>query len=40
MSDGDIWQRLTGPATRVIDYAREEARKLGSNTVATEHILL
>jgi len=39
MSD-DIWQRLTNPATRVLDYAREEARKTSSNMVGTEHILL
>ena len=40
MSDGDIWQRLTGPAARVIDYAKEEARRVSSNMVGTEHILL
>jgi len=40
MSDGDIWQRFTGPATRVVQYAQEEARKLGGNTVGTEHVLL
>jgi len=40
MSEGDIWQRFTGPATRVVQYAQEEARKLGGNTVGTEHVLL
>jgi len=40
MSEGDIWQRFTGPATRVVQYAQEEARKLGGSTVGTEHVLL
>ena len=40
MSQGDVWTRFTGPATRAVQYAQEEARKLGGNTVATEHILL
>jgi ATP-dependent Clp protease ATP-binding subunit ClpC len=40
MSDPDIWQRFTGPATRVVQYAQEEARKLGGSTVGTEHVLL
>jgi queuosine biosynthesis protein QueD len=40
MSDGNVWQRFTGLATRVVQYAQEEARKLGGNTVGTEHVLL
>jgi ATP-dependent Clp protease ATP-binding subunit ClpC len=36
----ELWQRFTGPATRVVQYAQEEARKLGGNTVSTEHVLL
>jgi queuosine biosynthesis protein QueD len=39
MSD-DLWQRFTGPATRVVQYAQQEALKLGGNVVSTEHILL
>ncbi|HUT75092.1 MAG TPA: 6-carboxytetrahydropterin synthase QueD [Armatimonadota bacterium] len=40
MSDGDLWQRFTDPATRVLQYAQDEARKLGASTVGTEHVLL
>jgi queuosine biosynthesis protein QueD len=40
LSEGDVWQRFTVPATRVVQYAQEEARKLGGSTVGTEHILL
>jgi len=40
MTEGDVWQRFTGPATRVVQYAQEWARKLGGNTVGTEHLLL
>jgi len=36
----DIWQRFTGPATRVVQHAQEEAKRLGNNAVGTEHILL
>jgi len=39
MSD-ELWQRFTGPATRVVQYAQQEALKLGGNVVSTEHILL
>ncbi|HUT75554.1 MAG TPA: ATP-dependent Clp protease ATP-binding subunit [Armatimonadota bacterium] len=40
MSDGELWQRFTAPATRVVQYAQDEARKLGGSTVGTEHVLL
>jgi len=40
MSQGDIWQRFTGGATRVLQFAQEEARKLGGNIIGTEHLLL
>lgn len=40
MSDGDMWQRFTNPATRVIHFAQEEAKRLGMNVVGTEHLLL
>ena len=40
MPEVDTWQRFTGPATRVVQYAQEEARKLGGNIVGTEHLLL
>jgi len=40
MSESDMWQRFTGPATRVVQHAQEEARKLGGSTVGTEHMLL
>jgi len=40
VTEGDMWQRFTGPATRVVQYAQEEARKLGGNIVGTEHLLL
>jgi len=40
MPDGDMWQRFTNPATRVIHFAQEEAKRLGMNVVGTEHILL
>lgn len=40
MSQNDMWQRFTNPATRVIHFAQEEAKRLGMNVVGTEHILL
>jgi len=40
MADGEILQRFTPPAIRVIQHAKKEARGSGSNTVGTEHILL
>lgn len=40
MPDGDMWQRFTNPATRVIHFAQEEAKRLGMNVVGTEHLLL
>lgn len=40
MSDGDMWQRFTNPATQVIHFAQEEAKRLDTNVVGTEHILL
>jgi ATP-dependent Clp protease ATP-binding subunit ClpC len=40
MPDGDMWQRFTNPATRVIHFAQEEAKRLGVNVVGTEHLLL
>ncbi|MHB9107979.1 MAG: Clp protease N-terminal domain-containing protein [Armatimonadota bacterium] len=36
----DIWQRFTNPATRVIHFAQEEAKRMGMNVVGTEHILV
>jgi predicted dehydrogenase len=40
MADGEILQRFTPPAIRVVQYAKEEARRLPGSTVGTEHILL
>jgi ATP-dependent Clp protease ATP-binding subunit ClpC len=40
MPEGDMWQRFTNPATRVIHFAQEEAKRLGMNVVGTEHLLL
>lgn len=40
MSQGDLWQRFTNPATRVIHFAQEEARGMRQTIVGTEHILL
>ena len=40
MPDGDMWQRFTNPATRVIHFAQEEAKRLGMSVVGTEHLLL
>jgi len=40
MPDGDMWQRFTNPATRVIHFAQEEAKRMGVNLIGTEHILL
>jgi len=40
MADGEMGQRFTNPATRVIHYAQEETKRLGMNVVGTEHILL
>ena len=39
-SQDNMWQRFTNPATRVIHFAQEEAKRLGMNVVGTEHILL
>jgi|GEM_PF-679821 len=36
----DMWQRFTNPATRVIHFAQEEAKRVGMNVVGTEHILV
>jgi predicted GNAT family acetyltransferase len=35
-----LWQRLTERARRVIDFAREEAARLGEIYIGTEHLLL
>jgi ATP-dependent Clp protease ATP-binding subunit ClpA len=35
-----MWQRFTEHARRIIFYAQEEASRLGTNLVSTEHILL
>jgi ATP-dependent Clp protease ATP-binding subunit ClpC len=35
-----MWQRFTNPATRVIHFAQEEAKRLGMSVVGTEHLLL
>jgi len=40
MADGELLQRFTPPAIRVVQYAKEEARKFRGNTVGTEHVLL
>ena len=40
MADGEILQRFTPPAIRVVQYAKEEARRFRGNTVGTEHLLL
>jgi len=40
VSEGELWDRFTSPATRAVQYAQEEARRLGSSTVGTEHLLL
>jgi len=40
MPEYDMWQRFTNPATRVIHFAQEEAKRMGVNIVGTEHILL
>ena len=40
MSQGDMWQRFTAGAGRVLQFAQEEARKLGGNIIGTEHLLL
>jgi len=40
MADGEILQRFTPPAIRVVQYAKEEARRFRGNTVGTEHVLL
>jgi hypothetical protein len=35
-----MWQRLTERARRVVFFAQEEAARLGTNGVGTEHLLL
>jgi ATP-dependent Clp protease ATP-binding subunit ClpA len=40
MPDGDMGQRFTNPATRVIHFAQEEAKRMGVTVVGTEHLLL
>lgn len=40
MPEGEMWQRFTNPATRVIHLAQEEAKRLGMTTIGTEHLLL
>jgi ATP-dependent Clp protease ATP-binding subunit ClpC len=40
LADGEILQRFTPPAIRVVQYAKEEARRFRGNTVGTEHVLL
>lgn len=40
MPEGEMWQRFTTPATRVIFFAQEEAKRLGTSVVGTEHMLL
>ena len=40
MADGELLQRFTPPAIRVVQYAKEEARRFRGNTVGTEHVLL
>ena len=40
MADGEILQRFTPPAIRVVQYAKEEARRFQGNTVGSEHVLL
>jgi len=36
----EFWDRLTTSASRAIRYAQDEARRMGSSTVGTEHVLL
>jgi len=40
MAEDDMWKRFTSPATRVVHFAQEEARRLGQSVVGTEHLLL
>jgi len=40
MSDGEILQRFTPSAIRVVQHAKEEARRYRGNTVGSEHVLL
>jgi ATP-dependent Clp protease ATP-binding subunit ClpC len=40
MADGEILQRFTPPAIRVVQYAKEEARRFRGSMVGTEHVLL
>jgi ATP-dependent Clp protease ATP-binding subunit ClpC len=35
-----MWQRFTERARRVVFFARDEAERLGENSVGTEHLLL
>jgi ATP-dependent Clp protease ATP-binding subunit ClpC len=39
-NDGEVLQRFTPPAIRVVQYAKEEARRFRGSTVGTEHVLL
>jgi ATP-dependent Clp protease ATP-binding subunit ClpC len=40
VADGELLQRFTPPAIRVVQFAKEEARRFRGNTVGTEHVLL
>ncbi len=40
MPGGELLQRFTPPAIRVVQYAKEEARRFRGSTVGTEHVLL
>jgi len=36
----EFYERLTTSASRAVKYAQDEARRMGSSTVGTEHVLL
>lgn len=40
MATDGLRQRFSSPATRVLQFAQEEARRMGVNVVGTEHLLL
>jgi predicted metal-binding protein len=40
MAGGELLQRFTPPAIRVVQYSKEEARRFRGGSVGTEHILL
>ena len=40
MSDGEMWQRFSNSATRVIHFAQKEAKRAKTHIVGTEHLLL